>query len=245
MQEQIKKLKATKTKLIAIVEPFLKDNISHKDRLELAHLAKFIVSFDESIKIIEKRESPDFIIEYKGNFIGLEIERIFNLEEVANIKSKEAVFNKAALEFEKKYSDSKVLANFWVTDGYEFTGKEIQEIAEFTYQTISGVNPAYPPYIKKILFMKHSGVSFNYNEGAYMPTEITGTSLDENIRKKEKKIANYKANTGINSQWLLLISGIGSDSFDLDDFELRKPIESQFEHIYLLQDFEAKIITLK
>ncbi len=132
LKDELEKMTETKDKLKAIVAPFLTDNLSDKNRLELAHLATFINSFDESIKIIEQRESPDFIIEYKGNYIGLEHERIFNDEEVANIKSKEAIFNKAAIEFEKKYSGIKVLANFWVTEGYKFTGKETSEIADFT-----------------------------------------------------------------------------------------------------------------
>ncbi len=93
--------------------------------------------------------------------------------------------------------------------------------------------------------MKHSGVSFSFNEGAYMQTEITETSLDEAIQRKENKFASYKANTGLDNQWLLIVSSIGSHSFDFDDFTLEKEIVSQFEHIYVLQDFEGKIITIK
>jgi len=245
LKAAMEKLNEFRNKQRAIVAPFWKEDLLEKEKLEISHIAKFIIVFDESIKIIEKRESPDFIIEYKGTPIGLEIERLFNLDEVAKIKSKEALFKKAGAVFENKYSGTNVLANFWVIDGYKFTGKEVEEIADFTYQKIIGANPKNPSYMKEIDVMNHSSVDFNYNEGTYMPMEIPATSLEEAINKKEAKFADYRANTGIDIQWLLLVSSVGSHSYDFEDFNLEKPIESQYNHIYLLEDFDAKVTPLK
>ena len=249
MREGFEKMKTTKAKLKAIAEPFLVPELSEKEILEVCHLANFITSFDESLKIIEKRESPDFIVEYHGNQIGLEIERLFNLSEVQNIKSKQELFKKAATNFEDKHPTIKILANFWLNDGFTFRGNQknllIEEISNFTYDLVSGNKPTYPSYIKDVDVMKHSGVSFNFNEGAYMVNDLPPENLIEAINKKEAKIAEYKANTGFDSQWLLLVSGIGSESFAIEDVELPTEIKSRFEHIFLLEDFDARVTKIK
>lgn len=249
VKEAFEKMKSSKAKLKSIVEPFLTEELSEKEILELCHLAKFIFAFDDKIKILEKRESPDFIIQNEGKTIGLEIERIFNLEEVQNIKSKQELFNKATKEFENKYQNLKLLANFWLHDGFMFKGIQknvlIEEIVNFTYELVSGDNPQYPSYIEKVDVMKHSGVSFNFNEGVYMPKDLPVTNLIEAINKKEAKVTEYKDNTGIDYQWLLIVSGIGSESFNIENVEIPEEIESQFEHIYLLEDFDAKVTEIK
>ncbi len=249
MREAIEKMKTTKAKLKAIANPFLVPELLEKEVLEVCHLANFIISYDESLKIIEKRESPDFVVEHHGNQIGLEIERLFNLDEVQNIKSKQDLFKKAAISFEAKHPEIKILANFWLNDGFTFRGNEkgllIEEITDFTYELISGNKPTYPIYIKDVDIMKHSRVSLNFNEGAYMVDDLPPENLIEAINKKEAKVTEYKANTGFDSQWLLLVSGIGSESFGIKDVELPTKIKSQFEHIFLLEDFDARVTKIK
>lgn len=249
MANTLKDMRKVGDKLRAIATPFLTEDLSDKERLEFCHLAKFIFAFDEKIRIIEKRESPDFIVEYGKKRFGLELARIFDPKEVQNINSKKELFKKAANEFEAKYPNNTILANFWLLDGFRFTGNQknslVEEIVEFTYELISGNKPNYPNFIKDIFITKHTGVDFNFNEGAYMSKDLPSTNLIEAINKKEAKVDEYKANTGIDAQWLLLVNGIGSDSFNTEDVEMPEKIESQFEHIYLLQDFEGKVIKIK
>lgn len=234
-----------KDKQNQIVAPFWDDSMTDKNKLELSHLAKFILCYDESIEIVEQRESPDFIVQYQGGRLGLEIERLFNPDHVAAIKSREAIFKKAAIEFERRYPGEKVAANLWAVENYQFSGKEIGEIADFVHQVIAGDGPAAPPYLSQYFLSPHSGVNFSYNEGSYTQIEMPATSLDEAISKKEAKLPSYLENTGLDRQWLLLISaGIGSDAFDLEDYE-PKEYESGYEHIYLLQDFQAEVLTIK
>jgi len=69
--------------------------------------------------------------------------------------------------------------------------------------------------------------------------------INNYIQKKEAKFNQYREASGLERQWLLLVSGIGSDSFNIEDVELCEEIESQFEHIYLLEDFEARVTEMK
>lgn len=248
-EESLKKAREEMNKIKAIIDPFLNDSLSSKEVIEICHTGKFIIVFDEKIQLVGKREAPDFVIEYDGEKIGLEVERIFNPDEVQNIKSKQELFNKAANEFENKFPSEKLLANYWLQDGFTFKGNQknilIEEIVKFTYDLISDKNPPYPSYIEKVDIMNHSGVSFNSNEGAYMIKDLPSENLIKAIEKKEAKVANYKANTGLDSQWLLLVSGIGLDSFGIEDAEIPKEVESQFEHIFLLEDFDARVTKIK
>lgn len=253
LEESIKearnKMDVFGNKIEAIIKPFLNDDLSKKEILEIRYVGKFIVCLDRRINILEKRESPDFIIEYQNEKIGLEVKRFFNLEEVQNIKSKEALFEKAALEFENSNPEINVMVNFWTIKGFQFEGKEkkslIKEINDFVIAKISGSNPLYPSSIEKADFIPHSSLSFIYNEGAYSPEDVTELTLEAAIQKKEVKFEKYKNNTELDRQWLLLVSGIGSDSFNFEDAELHKEIESQFEHIFLLEDYEARVAEIK
>ena len=121
----------------------------------------------------------------------------------------------------------------------------IEEIINFVNELASGNNPSYPIFIEDVDIMKHSGVSFNFNEGAYMECDLPTANLLESIVKKEAKLKKYKINSGLDSHWLLLVSGIGSESFNVADTELSQKIESQFKRIYLLKDFEATVAKIK
>lgn len=238
-------------KVNVIVSPFINDTLPRKEVLEICHVGKFLVVLDKEINLLEKAKppKPDFIIECAGEKIGLEVERVFNLEEVQNIKSKQGLFEKAAHEFENSNPNVNVMVNFWTIEGFEFEGNDkkslIAEINSFVFETVNGNKPVYPSFIEKADFMPHSQVNFNFNEGGYSSEDISDLTLNEAIQKKEAKFNQYKLNTGLDRQWLLLVSGIGLDSFNIENVELPKEIESQFEHIYLLEDFEARVTEIK
>jgi hypothetical protein len=228
-------------KVSSIINSFLTGSLSEKEETEIRQVGNFIVVSGENIRLLEKREAPDFIIEQNGKKIGLEVERIFNPDVVQNIKSKKELFDKAAIKFESTFPHVKLLANFWLDDSFTFHGSQksslIQEICNFIYEVSSGNAPTSPSYIKEFQIMEHSGVCFNFNAGAYFVKDLPNANLIKAIEKKEEKVAGYISNTGIDSQWLLLVSGIGAESFRIDTTEMTNNIKSQFEHIYLLEDF--------
>lgn len=251
LKEAKKRMNDFGNKLKFIINPFIDDTLPKKEVIEVCHVGKFLVVLDKEIKLLEKAKppKPDFIIEYAGEKIGLEVERIFNLEEVQNIKSKQGLFEKAAHEFENSNPKINVMVNFWTIEGFKFEGNDkkslISEINSFVVEIVNGNNPVYPSFIEKADFIPHSRVNFNFNEGGYSSEDISNLTLNEAIQKKEAKFSQYKLNTGLDRQWLLLVSDIGSDSFNIEDVELPKEIESQFEHIYLLEDFEARVTEIK
>lgn len=70
--------------------------------------------------------------------------------------------------------------------------------------------------------------------------------LEKEIRKKEAKIKIYKtAETELSEYWLvLLIGSLSSASYELDENE-NYQTESEFDRVYLMADFDAKIIRVK
>lgn len=102
------------------------------------------------------------------------------------------------------------------------------------------------PFIKNIFIQPHSRVDFVFNEGAYSPINLTPEILKNSISRKESKVQEYINNSGTNKQWLLLrTSSAGTDSYDIRDVDLRNVIQqSNFERIYLMDDFGAEVCRL-
>lgn len=64
------------------------------------------------------------------------------------------------------------------------------------------------------------------------------------IIKKEKKISNYIDNCG-KKQWLLMvIGGLGETSYEMDEY-LNLNITSEFEEIYIMEDFNNILYKIK
>ena len=92
--------------------------------------------------------------------------------------------------------------------------------------------------------MKHSQKNVNVNFGAYMQQHITKDLILEYIAKKEKKCSSYRQNTEL-PQWLVLvIGGTGQSSFEVNDlFSIE--IISDFDKIFLYEDFDNNLYELK
>lgn len=251
LKEAKKKMDQFGNKINSIINPFLDEKLSRKEVVEICHVGKFIAVWDETIQLVEKRESPDFVVNHQGEKIGLEVERIFNHKEVENIKSKQGLFESAAQKFQSQYPQFKLLANFGLTDNFQIKGNKksdlIKEINEYMFAKANKNILNKPSFITGVDIMPHTGVSFNFVEGVYMATDITETTIKDAIEKKELKFNKYKEHLGTERQWLLLVIGIGSDSYniEIEELEFTEEIESQFEHIYLLEDFDAKVIEIK
>ena len=64
------------------------------------------------------------------------------------------------------------------------------------------------------------------------------------IKKKELKVRSYREKSGIKEQWLLLVAG----SLNRDSYEIKKGfdgVRTDFDRIYLLDDFKGKYYKLK
>ncbi len=90
--------------------------------------------------------------------------------------------------------------------------------------------------------MDHSDVAFKYNPGGYVTSNIDTETLQKAINKKELLVEKYKKYSALERQWLLLvIGGVSPDSFkfNIEPVDIAK--SSQYERIYLLEDFDARL----
>src|SRR5674476_1480499 len=96
LNESINQMKERIESLDKIIRPFLNDNNNRKQNIELCQVGKLLTSLDGRLSILDRRESPDFIICYNGEIIGLEHEEIVDNNLAKSIRSIEKLFRDAA-----------------------------------------------------------------------------------------------------------------------------------------------------
>lgn len=103
-----------------------------------------------------------------------------------------------------------------------------------------------PKFINEVSLQKHSIVSFHFKEKNWQAPYLNKERLLEEIQKKETKIPLYKSNEeDINEYWLvLLIGSLSSVSYQLNEDEDYK-CNSLFNRVYLMDDFNAKVVRVK
>ena len=254
LENSLKKAKGVmdiqKAKLISKIDHLLDDSLDKKTTLEICSASKFLVALgDDEIKILEKTESPDFLIERNGKQIGLEV-RELKTKRIETINFIQNLFKKAEKVFKESVPDKKILVNFWLNEPFMFKTDERSEIAGkialYIQSKIQNNFSAKPDFIKEIDIQSHTDTSFFYNEGGYGQIPLDNEIILGAIEDKESKINNYMENSKTEFQWLLLVnSEVGSDSFDTFEFEGIEEVETEFEHIYLLKDFDCQIIQIK
>lgn len=248
----IKKAKEERSKLDNIIRPFMDESFSDKENLELCQVGRFLSNLNSNASILKKRESPDFLISYNNDVIGLEHESILSEDlKSKKYRSIKRLFRDAAILFADRYPEYKILANIYLHDNnFSFKKHEMDslknEIVDFIYKYITQQDIPNPNFISDILILNHSRVSFVYNPGAGYVESIERGYILKAIERKERKIDEYIKNTGINRQWLLLTMGtIEPDSFEFIDSFFDEEIKSRFEHIFVLEDFNSNVYEIK
>jgi hypothetical protein len=248
LKRSIEESNNRKQQLGKIIKPFLSDTLSQKQKIELCQVGKFIMLLDQPTEIISHRDSPDFIISYNGENIGLEHERIFKSDKVKSVESITKLFSDSAIIFKTLYPEHKLLANCWLnTQHLSFKNSEKaklqKEIANYVFSVFTNSNSfAKPYYIDQVDVMKHTDVSINYNSGVNILSDIDSTVLEKSILKKTALLDKYKKHTKINKQWLLLVIGSKRpDSYEFGNKQFKIDINSNFDRVYLLEDFVSTL----
>jgi len=253
LKKLIENSKKERTELGEIINPILeKYNLEKKEVLEVCQIGKFVYEIDTEIRITEKPQppSPDFIISHKNKQIGLEHTQILTDDASRYFKIKKLLEYSEQI-FETKYPNTKVHATISIrNDKLDFKQNEKAELAEkiadFVEWTRKETEFDFPDYITRIRTTRHSQVSFSYKEKDWQAEYLTRDRLKKEILKKESKISNYKKSEfELSEYWLtLLIGSLSSVSYELNEME-NYEMESKFDRVYLMADFDAKIIRIK
>jgi len=238
------------TELGKIILPIIeKYNLLDKEILEVCQIGKFVYKINSEIKILEKPNppDPDFIIEYNSKIIGLEHTRIFT-DDVAIYNKINSLIKYSEKLFASKFPNEKIFAQISIVDDkLEYKGTEkrrfANEIVEYIYNLSKGNSEDKPTFIAKVKLSAHSQISFSYNEKNWQGPNLSQSRLETEIRKKEKKIKNYKlGNKQVSEYWLVLFIGsLSSISYQFDENE-NYETKTEFDKVYLMTDFDAEIV---
>lgn len=185
--------------------------------IEVCHIGKFLMFFDNQYHIEKLFEEPDFIISSTSQRVGLEHQIIIDNKS----KRKEGYFANLCKLAENELKKDKTLPNF-LANIYAhpyFKGKInekqklVNEICYLVKQHIETGETPENDIIDRIFSMKHSRISLSANMGAWWQKEIDEELIINAIKKKEIKIGQYMKNITA-PQWLLIvIGGVGDSSY--------------------------------
>jgi hypothetical protein len=231
------------------LEPLLADRIKNKQKiLEISHVGKFLMILDDKIVIDRISEKPDFILKNGQNIFGLEHQIVVDKTSKEQEGFFENIFSHAAAELKNDNQLPNFLANCDIIPNVNFQLEEKQKlistIVEVVKTYVLNDKLIENPIIERILVMPHSDINLTGYLGPWWQKYLTAGILTDAIRKKEKLISKYKMNSG-ETQWLLLVIGGSGASSYLMNMDLESSFETNFDKIYVLEDFHNKLYEIK
>jgi len=243
----------------------------YKKQEEIDFFIEFRNAVDFDFEIIENnRESPDFIICYDNQNIGIEMTKYYNdinekdsrgsiLKGIENEKSK--TINSALKYYSKNVNNRplRVLINF--VPGLKLKRNNREEIARILcdclsnlqinkYDVIDVITDSYHNLLSKYFSSIHvTGLPFDKKDcWTSINWGIVNVSPEENIsiriRDKEEKIEEYRKVT--NRNWLLIVSDGRNPSSMIsvgDNFNYK--VKSKFDKVYFLRYPETRVYELQ
>jgi len=232
------------------VEPLLLDRKKNQQKIsELCHVGKFLMFFENEIRIDKVSEKPDFIlISSDGKKIGLEHQIIIEPKAKEIEGFYQNIFAIAELEIKADPELPNFLANCFLHPHLNFKLRQKDQLVSMVKEVVKDYvlydNFNENPLIDRISKMPHSEKSINANLGAWWEKDITAELIESAIKKKDKKISTYQ-NDCLNSQWLLLvIGGVGDSSYNMDA-SLKIKTETHFDKVFILEDFRTSLFEIK
>ena len=226
--------------------------LERKEILEVCQIGKFVQEIDAEIQIVDKPKppSPDFIIRYNNQLIGLEHTQIYSADRSRYLKI-QTLLRSGEEKFKLKYPDENLLASIsFRNDKFDYKQKDkpklAEKIADYIYWTKTGTQFKLPDFLTEITTNRHNQVSFWYDETNWNSEYLTRERLKTEILKKEPKIQEYKNGAqNLSEYWLVLVIGsLSSVSYKINESENYR-LKSDFDRVYLIADFDAKIISVK
>lgn len=216
--------------------------------LELCQIGKMLGTYFNEFEIVSVTEKPDFIITNGEMNFGLEHELILDSESKAIEGFYENICEKVQDRLQKIDGIPAVLVNlfFKVDLNHKIIDKNgiIESLAQLVTHFISTNELVPNDLVEDANMMKHSQIIVEANFGAFMQSAITKDLIVEHVSKKETKLPSYKLNTRL-PQWLVLvIGGLGDSSFEVNQlFDVE--LVTDFDKVYLYEDFNNNLFELK
>ncbi len=226
------------------------NNNDSKKILELCQFGKLLSTYFNDYNILDgNREEPDFIIENNSGKIGVELMRIVD----ENAKSEEGYFesicNTAVKILQEDSAFPNFLANVYIQPNLSKSQNLKKHYTKILVESVRELvltgNIKKNELLSSARFMKHSRKNIHPNFGAYIQKSISEEQIISSIKTKEKKLSTYIKNS-VQSQWLILtIGNVGHSSFEVDETFKLNEICTDFNRVFLYEDFNNKLFELK
>lgn len=216
--------------------------------LELCHVGKFLMFFDNKIQIDQLYEKPDFILNGKFGKVGLEHQILVDNKPKEREGFFENIFSAAESELKNDTELPNFLINCYPFHLVNFKINEKKDIIKLIVRVVKEFilteKLVENPIIERINMTDHSQKSLNVNLGAWWNKDVTDELIINAVRKKEEKLSTYRENCGKN-QWLIIVIGsTGESSYNLDNpFEMN--LKTKFDKVYILEDFNNRLFEIK
>lgn len=231
------------------LEPLLTDRRKNQQKiLEICHVGKFLMFFENDFEISKVNEKPDFILTNGTELVGLEHQILVDSKSKEREGIFKTIFDLAELELKRDNSLPNFLANcyivpyanFKLTEKKELVATIVRLVKKYVLTDVLEENQI----IERISKMPHSGINIYENLGAWWQKDLTNEILSKAVKKKEKLLSNYKENS-TEKQWLLIVIGGNGDSSYLIDRSMKYDLESEFDKVFVLEDFNNNLYEIK
>lgn len=224
-------------------------NEDRQKELELCQIGKLLATFFPNYDIKEVREQPDFIITNGKVDIGLEHELITNTAIRKQHGFYENIFQLAERDLQSNMELPNFLANCYLKPNLEFKTKDKNELIQIVKYVVSKsiLKNEIPenPIIDSIFPMPHNKKNLTVHFGAHMVQDLSESIVYDFIKKKEEKFENYTNNTGLD-QWLILLAGgVKEYSYDVPDGLNFEHLDTRFQKVFILADFDNRLYEIK
>lgn len=224
----------------------------------------FFENFKDGVLVKKKsHESPDFIVEFKGKIIGIEVTEIYQDSYLGLSKLKQnsmegAKFTQMLIDllkpdilftytigvhFNDKFPIKQANRNYVLNQLVEICLPAMKNLSNHQILELENYYNNLPCEIESVIIVRFDGIddSIDHRPEGGIVSQLELKHLNSILTSKEKKLANYLK---CDEQWLLIREGnYFSGSFS--SINIDSPIESQFDKVYLLRTRTNEIIQLK
>lgn len=254
LEKRVKEIDSEKSFLHSILDVWLNkidssyssSNRRRQKKTELIDLGKFICCFNTGISILEAFcESPDFLVSFNNHNIGIEHTSLIIRDDE---KEREGILNKIfrqiEVELRKEPKDYKGLYNIRLVEDIAFSNENQLAIKAEITGLIKGTIDS--PNLIKIRRMPHTDIHISHSKASVVGS-LGRAVIEEKIKKKEGKIAQYSSDR-FNQIWLLLVISGAQTSDDYSYIEedvFTLPFLTGFNRIFILNFFKCNVMELK
>lgn len=239
--------------------PIANEREVKKKREEKIYLDGFLKSLGQDAEIITAdSESPDFVLRYKGQMIGLEISRVYisDGEGLDTLQARESQGTKILFKAQRAYKEFgglPVLVQVVFHPGYSLSKLPVNETAKALASLVKDLRPGerssreWRPedtmnplpdeitYIRVLSVPNEDLAHWSVARGGWAAS-LTSERLQERIDEKSKRLPVYQQRNATN--WLLLVvnstnpSQLFKHPTNPDEIKVESPFSKTFLYLY-------------